>query len=317
MKKRSITEKAKPFVKWAGGKTQLLPIIDEKLPKELTPIGEPKGTITRYVEPFVGSGAVLFHLLQNYNIDEAYIFDINPELILVYKVIQEKVMDLIDVLKEIEEEYLSSDLIGRKEKYYEERKAFNKKVNSFDFNKKEIDKESVQRAAQFIFLNRTCFNGLFRVNKKGEFNVPMGSYKNPTICNEENLKAVHNLLKKVIIFNLDYKESKKFITPETFVYFDPPYRPLSTSSSFTSYSKEDFSNEKQSELGEFFKQVDKEIGAKLMLSNSDPKNTDPNDNYFDDLYKGFEIEPVSARRNINSNSSGRGSISELLIRNYK
>lgn len=313
MKKSNIT-KAKPFVKWAGGKTQLLPVINEKLPKELTPIGEEKGDITRYVEPFVGSGAVLFHVLQNYNIDEAYIFDINPELILVYRVIKEKVDDLIASLKTMEEKYLPLDSEGRKEVYYNQRYAFNEKVSSFDFEK--LDKESVERAAQFIFLNRTCFNGLFRVNKSGEFNVPMGSYKNPAICNPENLIEVNKLLQKIKIFNKDYKYSEKFITNETFVYFDPPYRPISTSSSFTSYSKYDFQDEQQIELADFFNKVDKEIGAKLMLSNSNPKHTNPDDDFFEKLYEGFVIEQVSARRNINSKSSGRGSITELLIRNY-
>lgn len=313
MEKRTTT-KAKPFVKWAGGKTQLLPVIDEKLPKELTPIGEAKGSITRYVEPFVGSGAVLFHLLQNYNIDEAYIFDINPELILVYRVIKDRVYDLITVLEKMEREYLSLDSDGRKTKYYQQRDSFNDKLNSFDFTK--LDDDSVERAAQFIFLNRTCFNGLFRVNKSGKFNVPMGSYKNPTICNKENLIAVSQLLQNVKIYNEEYYHSVEFITPETFVYFDPPYRPISTSSNFTSYSKYDFQDEQQIELGEFFKKVDKDIGAKLMLSNSDPKNTDPDDDFFEKIYKGFVIEQVSARRNINSKSSGRGSITELLIRNY-
>lgn len=315
MEKSSTTTKAKPFVKWAGGKTQLLPVIDEKLPRELTPIGEAKGSITRYVEPFVGSGAVLFHLLQNYNIDEAYIFDINPELILVYRVIKEKVYDLITVLEKMEREYLPLDSDGRKKEYYQQRDSFNDKLNSFDFTK--LDDDSVERAAQFIFLNRTCFNGLFRVNKSGKFNVPMGSYKNPTICNKENLIAVHNLLQKVKIYNEHYQLSIEFITPETFVYFDPPYKPISTSSSFTAYSKYHFQDEHQIELGEFFKKVDKEIGAKLMLSNSDPKNTDPDDDFFEDLFDGFVIEQVSARRNINSKSSDRGSINELIIRNYE
>lgn len=304
---------AKPFLKWAGGKGQLLTEIGKRFPSGM-PTGFLEGEITRYVEPFIGSGAVLFHVLQNYKIDEAYIFDINPELILVYNVIKKDVEALISILREMEDNFLQLDDNSRKIYYYEQRDAFNNDLETFDFE--NFGNHSIKRASQFIFLNRTCFNGLFRVNKSGLFNVPMGKYKNPTICNEENLRAVNRLLQKVVIRNADYRESENVITNSTFVYLDPPYRPLNASSSFTAYSKYDFQDIHQIELSEFFKKMN-DKDAFLMLSNSDPKNTDPEDNFFDNLYQGFKIERVSARRNINSKSTGRGSISELLIRNYQ
>ncbi|MEH7336380.1 Dam family site-specific DNA-(adenine-N6)-methyltransferase, partial [Neobacillus drentensis] len=169
---------AKPFLKWAGGKTQLLPVINRYLPKELK-----EGKIKRYIEPFVGSGAVLFYLLQNYNIEEALIWDINPELITVYEVIKnyEGVEKLIDLLREKEIEFLRLEKEERKNYYINIRNEFNRNLNGFDF--RNFGDHKIERAAQFLFLNKTCFNGLFRVNKKGHYNVPMGDYKNPTICN--------------------------------------------------------------------------------------------------------------------------------------
>ena len=308
-----MTNQIKPFLKWAGGKGQLIPEIESRLPEGLTQIGTETGNIRRYVEPFVGSGAVLFHLLQNYNIDEAYIMDKNPELVLVYKVIKQEVEALIEKLKIMEEQYLPLNDEERKLYFYDVRKSFNDDLENFNFEL--IDKKSIERAAQFIFLNRTCFNGLFRVNKRGEFNVPMGAYKNPQICNPDNLRGVHRLLQRVEIHLGDYTQSNMWIDNETFVYFDPPYRPLSSSSSFNSYTKYDFTDTQQIELSQFFSEMN-EREAKLMLSNSDPKNTDENDNFFDDLYRDFNINRVSARRNINSKSSGRGIINELLITNY-
>ncbi|NYE58028.1 DNA adenine methylase [Carboxydothermus ferrireducens] len=193
--------------------------------------------------------------------------------------------------------------------YYEIRDEYNSKVSSID----HID---IERAAKFIFLNRTCFNGLYRVNKEGKFNVPYGDYKNPTICDERNLYLVSSLLQKVQIFAGDYRESAKYISKDSFVYFDPPYRPLNKTSNFTSYSKSDFTDKDQIELARFYAQMN-ELGAFLLLSNSDPKNEDPNDNFFDDLYKDFNIYRVMARRSINSDGRGRGLIKELLITNYK
>lgn len=299
---------AKPFLKWAGGKTQLIPEIEKRLPVELK-----EGKIDRYIEPFVGSGAVLFHLIQNYNIKEAFIYDINPELTLVYEVIKNDVDALVGLLEIKEKEFISLDKESRKKYYYQQREYFNEALENFNFS--EYGEAKIVRASEFIFLNKTCFNGLFRVNKSGRFNVPMGDYKNPTICNKENLLAVNKVLQKVVITNGGYKESRSIVTPTSFTYFDPPYRPLNASSSFTSYSKFDFRDEDQIELGNYFEELHK-MGASLMLSNSDPQNINPDDKFFEEIFEGFSIEKVSARRNINSKSSSRGQISELLITNY-
>ncbi|WP_244374854.1 DNA adenine methylase [Anoxybacillus flavithermus] len=300
--------KAKPFLKWAGGKTQLLDEIMNRLPKEMR-----EGMISRYIEPFAGSGAVMFELVQTYPIEEVFIYDINAELITVYEVVQKDVERLIDRLLELESLFLSLEKEKRKDMYYDIRQQFNKKLDDFCFD--TYGDHKIERASQFIFLNRTCFNGLFRVNKKGQFNVPMGDYKNPTICDKENLQAASAVLQKVCIVHGDYKESREFVHDKTFVYFDPPYRPLSVSSSFTAYSKFDFTDDHQRELAHYYRELDKR-GAFLMLSNSDPKNTDPADAFFDELYAGFTIERVTARRNINSKGNGRGTIHEILVTNY-
>lgn len=305
---KGTTVKAKPFLKWAGGKTQLLDEIMGRLPTEIK-----DGKINRYVEPFIGSGAVMFELVQTYNIENVFIWDINPELITVYQVVQNDVESLIERLTQLEKQFLPLEKEQRKEMYYSVRDQFNEKLVDFDFH--TYGEHKIERASQFIFLNKTCFNGLFRVNKKGEFNVPMGDYKNPTICDEENLRAASAVLQNVNIYQGDYKQSREFINDKTFVYFDPPYRPLNTSSSFTAYSKFDFTDENQKELAQYYRELDKQ-GAYLMLSNSDPKNTDPNDEFFDELYAGFNIERVSARRNINSKGNSRGAINEILVTNY-
>ena len=166
-----------------------------------------------------------------------------------------------------------------------------------------------------IFLNRTCFNGLYRVNKKGLFNVPMGDYKNPKICDEENLINISEKLKNVDIIHGDYKKSYDFIDENTFVYFDPPYRPLNQTSSFTSYTEYTFGDKEQVEFSEYFKLLN-EKGAKLLLSNSDPKNENIEDNFFDDLYKEFDISRIEASRAINSNGGKRGKITEILVNNW-
>lgn len=186
-----------------------------------------------------------------------------------------------------------------------------------EYNSYKLESElDVKRASEFIFLNRTCFNGLYRVNKSGEFNVPCGKYKNPTICDSKNLRNLSSLIQNVTFAYGDYKKSNKYVDSKTFVYFDPPYRPLSVTSGFTSYTKEDFNDENQKELAEYYSELNTK-NAKLMLSNSNPKNTNKEDNFFEDIYKGFNINEVSAKRMINANSKGRGEISELLITNYK
>ena len=293
----------RPFVKWAGGKGSLIPQITKYYPFELK-----NGRIEKYVEPFVGGGAVLIDILQKYEVQEAYAFDINKDLINCYNVIKFNVEDLIQKLEKKEKEFLSLDNEKRKNYFYDVREEYNSYILEAEPN--------VKRASEFIFLNRTCFNGLYRVNRNGKFNVPFGKYKNPTICDSSNLRNLSKLIKDVLFEYGDYKKSEEIIDRNTFVYFDPPYRPLSDTSGFTSYTKEDFNDEKQKELAEYFNLLSTR-NAKLMLSNSNPKNVDSNDNFFEDIYRGFNINEVSAKRMINSNSEGRGEISELLITNYE
>ena len=297
-------ELVKPFVKWAGGKGSLIPQLKNFYPFEIDNI-----KINKYVEPFVGGGAVLINILQKYDIKEAYAFDINMDLINCYNVIKSKVEDLIEELSTKEKNFLCLDSKEREEYFYKIREEY----NSYNLSEKDIN---VKRASEFIFLNRTCFNGLYRVNKNGRFNVPCGKYKNPTICDTNNLRNLSYLIRNVNFQYGDYKKSEEFIDSNTFVYFDPPYRPLSNTSGFTSYTKEDFNDENQKELAKYYKLLD-EKNAKLMLSNSNPKNTNKDDNFFEEIYKGFYINESSAKRLINANAKGRGEISELLITNYK
>ncbi len=293
----------KPFVKWVGGKNSLIPQITKYYPFELK-----NGAIERYVEPFVGGGAVLIDILQKYEVREAYAFDINKDLINCYNVIKNNVENLIIELNKKENEFLVLDSEERQKYFYDIRTEY----NSYTLN----DELNTKRASEFIFLNRTCFNGLYRVNKDGKFNVPCGKYKNPTICDSKNLRNLSKLIKNVIFQYGDYRKSENFVNDNTFVYFDPPYRPLSATSGFTSYTKENFDDNNQKELAKYFNELNKK-NAKLMLSNSNPKNINKNDNFFEDIYKGFCINEVSAKRMINANAKGRGEISELLITNYE
>jgi len=291
---------AKPFVKWAGGKGQILNEIRKKYPDEL---GK---SINKYAEPFIGGGAVLFDVLNTYCLDEVYISDTNYELIHTYISIRDSVDELVYVLKELEIEYLQSNVDERKNIYYEKR-------NKFNVLKTKNDK-SIELSALFVFLNRTCFNGLYRVNSKGAFNVPQGSYKNPCICDENNLRAISQKLQGVIIVCGDYKLSLDFIDESTFAYFDPPYRPLSATANFTAYTQNCFCDTAQAELASFIDNMSKR-GAHIVASNSDPKNIDENDNFFDALYAAHEISRIQASRAINSNGSKRGKVMELLIAN--
>ena len=304
-----FAQRARPFLKWAGGKTQLLAQVSKRLPSELK-----NGEITHYVEPFVGGGAVFFYLNLRYSFSHSAIFDVNEELILSYRVIKKSIKKLIEALESLESEYVLRDDEDRKRFYYHVRNEFNRKKPSLNFKKYNTD--WIERAAEIIFLNHTCFNGLFRVNMKGEFNVPFGRYKNPQILNKDNLNDVAMVLKKTTIIQGDFAESKKFVDNKTFVYIDPPYRPLNTTSLFTSYSKDGFSDEDQCRLADFFKELDK-TGAKIMLSNSDPRNENPDDSFFDELYADFTIERIPAKRIINCNGSRRGKINELIITNYR
>ncbi len=289
---------AHPFVKWAGGKTQLLPEIRKHYPHR----------IKKYCEPFVGGGAVLFDVLQTFHPDEVLINDINPELINLYLKIQNNCSELIKILSFLQEEYQTIPKDERKSLYLSKRTRYNHLI--LDKN----PENNLEKAALFIYLNKTCFNGLYRVNAKGLFNVPFNNAANPPISDSDNLETCSKLLQGVQMHIGDYSYCKDFIDSKTFVYLDPPYRPLTESSSFTSYNESGFNDLKQIELGKFISEISNK-GAKVLASNSDPKNTNKEDNFFDDLYSNFEIERISASRMINSNAKKRGAISELLISN--
>jgi DNA adenine methylase len=300
---------AGPFLKWAGGKTQLLRQLSKRLPSEMK-----KGKITHYVEPFVGGGAMFFYLRHRFFLTHCSIFDANEELILTWRVIKKSSKKLIHELELLESAYISKSNEDKEHFYYHVRDSFNIKKPAINFQ--TYDAEWVTRAAQSIFLNRTCYNGLFRMNRKGEFNVPFGRYKTPRILNKDNLKDVAALLKTTTILSGDFTRCKKIVDNTTFVYLDPPYRPLNDTSSFTTYSKDGFSDTDQRRLAGFFKELDKK-GAKIMLSNSDPRNENPEDSFFDELYAGYTIERIPAKRIINCNGARRGEINELIITNYR
>lgn len=301
---------AKPFLKWAGGKTQLINQIEERLPSDI----RLSRTIDKYFEPFIGGGALFFYLSSNYTINESYIYDINPELIVVYKTIKNNPKDLINYLTELKKEFIPLSHEERKEIYLNIRKDFNNSMDKFNYSKYDGE-DYVKRSASFILMNKTCFNGLFRVNKKGEFNVPFGRYKNPAIFDKENILACSKALKNTTIVEGSFACSEELIDSNSFVYLDPPYRPITSSASFTSYSKFDFDDDNQIELANYYKRISKK-GAKVLLSNSDPKNTDESDNFFDDLYSEFSIDRVFAKRSINRDGNKRGEVSEILVKNY-
>ena len=294
-----MQKKAKPFLKWAGGKTQLLDDIKTKFPFK-------KNDKFSYIEPFVGSGAVLFWVLNNFpNLEKVVINDINHDLIGTYKTIKTNVSDLIFILNKYENEYhaISEDTENKKEYYYEKRKLFNKRTS-----------EQTTQTALFIFLNKTCFNGLYRVNRNNGYNVPIGSYKKPMICNESNLLAVHELLQKVEILSADFEETINYANGDTIFYFDPPYKPLSETSSFNSYAKDEFDDAEQIRLKNFCDKLNS-LNYKWILSNSDVKGKNPNNNFFDDLFSEYKISRVIAKRSINANPNKRGKLTELLITN--
>jgi len=296
----------KPFLKWAGGKRQVLDEIKLNLPENMD-------SINTYIEPFIGGGAVLFYLLDNYDFDEVHISDLNPELILCYEILKTDAGKVIDELKTIIERYPDyNKLEERKKFYYDIRSKWNKSVGMINDLSKS---ETIKRVSQMIFLNRTCFNGLFRVNRKGEFNVPIGDYKKPSFPSSSQLLEVQRSLENVTIHLSSFEECISWVRDSTFIYFDPPYRPISQTSQFISYSKNDFNDEDQKKLSHTFRNLDSE-NVKLLLSNSDPRNTDIDDLFFDELYHGFNILRIDAKRSINSNPEKRGKITELLIKNY-
>ena len=298
-----MSTEAKPFLKWAGGKGQLLSQLSEHLPARLR-----DGAFT-YIEPFVGGGAMLFYMLQHFgNIKKAVINDVNEDLILTYRIIKDDVESLITNLDKLEKEYFAlSDQIERSQLFYEIRERYNRNVG-----------KSIERASQLIFLNKTCFNGLFRVNKKGLFNVPFGKYANPKICNAEVLREDSQLLQsaEVDICQGDYVQTLQHVDGLTFVYLDPPYRPLDATSSFTSYSKGDFNDDDQRALAAFCRQLS-DKGCLWMESNADCSAKNPEDIFFEQLYRDYRIERVFASRSINANPNKRGKLTELIIKNYE
>ena len=267
------------FVKWVGGKKQLIEQFKQLLPKK----------IERYAEPFVGGGAVAFYILKTYKPKEIILSDNNEELINCYKVIRKNVEELIKLLKKYKNEH-------NKEVYYQVRAEDPKLLSD------------VSRAARFIYLNKTCFNGLYRVNSKGQFNVPIGDYKNPAICPEKDLREISKFLKNAVIKQLPFEKVLEYAKKGWFIYFDPPYYPLKKGKSFTTYTKEKFLDEEQKHLAAVFKKLDKK-SCEVMLSNSDTE-------FIETLYKGYCINRVKAARMISSVGTGRGKISELVITNY-
>ncbi len=300
---------AKPFLKWVGGKRQLLNDYQVLYPEELK-----SKSIKNYYEPFVGGGAVFFDVAQNFEVENAFLYDINEELILTYLVIQKDVSKLLDFLHRYDKQYKKLSKSKQKEYYYDIRKSFNQERFNIDYD--NYSENWIPRAAQTIFLNKTCFNGLFRFNLSGGFNSPHGKYTNPKIIDEQNLLKVSKLLEIAIIRKADFKDVQHDLNGmSSFIYFDPPYKPISKTSNFTSYSKSNFEDNEQLQLAALFYKLS-EKGYKLMLSNSDPKNTDPTDDFFDDIYKNYRITRVAAKRSINSNPKKRHSIKEIVVTNY-
>ncbi len=294
--------KAKPFIKWVGGKTQLIEQLEALLPADF----DTWENVT-YIEPFVGGGAMLFYMLQTHsNITSAIINDINSDLTTCYKVVRDCPSKLIESLEKIQQKYyaLASD---------EERKQFFL-LRRDEFNTKSSD--PIRNTTLFFFLNRTCFNGLYRVNKAGLFNVPFGRYETPMICDPNTIYADSELLQNVEILTGDYQQTLAHAKGNTLFYFDPPYRPLSNTSSFNDYSKEAFNDIAQQRLKEFCDRVE-QAGYKFMLSNSDCFNTPLKDRFFEDLYLEYIIDRVWASRNVNANPNKRGKLREILVHNYK
>jgi len=285
---------AKPFVKWVGGKGQLIPSIENELPKYLF-----ENSQMTYVEPFVGGGAMLFWVLKNTKVKKVIINDINPDLTKAYSVVKNNVNDLILKLKQFQQEYDCLSTITKRTDYF--------LANREKYNTKTID--NVANTALFIFLNKTCFNGLYRVNSLGKFNVPFGKYEKPIICNENTLLADSELLQKVEILNGDFEQTLDYAGENAFFYFDPPYKPISKTSKFNSYAKEMFDDSEQIRLKNFSDNLNNR-GSYWLLSNSD-------NIFFHNLYSEYKIDKVWANRAVNCKGNGRGKLTELLIKNYE
>ena len=293
--------KAKPFIKWVGGKGQLLEQLEALLPADFD-----NWDNATYIEPFVGGGAMLFNMLQKHpNIKRAVINDINHDLIVCYQTVRDNVEQLIPSLQDIEKRYYAlTDMEAKREMFMEVRARYNEK-----------NLDPIENTTLFFFLNRTCFNGLYRVNRKGLFNVPYGKYLMPRICDEGTLRADNELLQGVEILEGDFEQTIDFAQEQTLFYFDPPYRPLSDTSSFNDYTKDAFNDDSQVRLKEYCDVVS-EHGYKFMLSNSDCKGKNEEDNFFDVLYGAYQIDRVMASRNVNANAAKRGKITEILVHNY-
>lgn len=278
----SVNKLVKPFLKWAGGKRQIVPLIENNLPKNYN--------YQIYYEPFLGGGALLFTLQPK----KAVINDSNTELINCYKVVRDSVDELIDNLK-----------------FHKNNEEYYYAIRDWDREESFQDRTPVQRASRIIFLNKTCYNGLFRVNSQGQFNVPFGKYKNPKILDLAVLKAVSKYLNdnQITILNLDFQEVLKDAKRGDFVYLDPPYDPISDTASFTGYDVNGFNKDEQIRLKEIFDNLDKR-GCKILLSNAYT-------NFIIDLYKDYEQIKISAIRAINSNAKKRGKVDEILVKNYE
>lgn len=297
----------KPFIKWIGGKTQLLKEIRKNYPQGLE-----TGEISTYVEPFIGGGAVFFDVMSRFadTLEHTVINDINPNIVNAYRVIRDDSDTLIAELGAMRTAYVSLSPDSRAEFYYARRDEYN------EVNRKELGQNSVSRAALLIYLNKTCFNGLYRVNRAGKFNAAHGRYADPAILNAENIKSVSAALESTDITWGSYENTAQWAhRDDAFVYLDPPYRPLTKTANFVSYDASVFSDKEQRDLGEFVETAH-QSGAKILLSNSDPKNSDPDDNFFDELYAGKNISRVSARRMVSTKGDGRGAVNEILVSNY-
>ncbi|GMA08933.1 restriction endonuclease subunit M [Tetragenococcus halophilus subsp. flandriensis] len=293
-------QQAKPIIKWAGGKFKLSDLIIKEGLERFD-----MNNFDRYVEPFIGGGGMFFSMTNKFNFGTKIISDVNEELINMYIQIRDNASEVLKITKSIEESFnvLEND-DKKKEFYLDLREKFNEgiKVNELDET----------QASLFIALNKLGFNGLYRVNKHGLFNVPFGQKKKAALVEENNLVAVSNVLQSTEIKVADFRDCEQYANERTLFYFDSPYRPLPNSASFTSYAKLEFNDESQKDLAATCKKVvDK--GGKFLLSNSDPTQIDPNDTFFDDLYSSFDIVRIPARRAIGATASRRGVISEILV----
>lgn len=310
-----IKEELKPCWKWTGGKTRLLPILEKYIDKALYS----NRNLKTYVEPFVGGGALFWRVLSKYtnNFDKFIISDNNAELINSYFVIKNNPKQLIEKLSLLSTNYLSLDDNQRKQMYYNCRNEYNNIIMrhiAYDGN----SELSITCAALFLFLNKTCFNGLYRTARDGHFNTAAGRYKNPCICNEILIKKASQALTQynVLIKLASYTDIiTNYCDNQTFIYLDPPYRPLTKTSSFTNYTKDGFNDDDQQRLASLCNIIN-DKGTKFMLSNSDPHNIDLNDNFFDDLYKNYYIKRVSVGRNISGKVSSRKTVTEILVTNF-